>query len=174
MQNELTCSQVIALVNFYIEDKLTPKLRGLVDAHLQHCENCRKLYYGAADTLNKFQNNIPTNYTKYETPQYFEFIGKLSAYIDNELDEHDSVKMKKIAITNPLARQDLENMYTFKRLMHNSFNRTKSEWKNDYVKLIMKELGKEPVLKFGFSKLVYSFVFLLTLIIFGLFTTIKF
>ena len=57
----------------------------------------------------------------YITKQYKDFRSNLSAYVDNELDNQDSIKIKKIAISNPLARQDLENIYTFKRLLHSSF-----------------------------------------------------
>ena len=41
-----------------------------------------------------------------------------------KLDDFQNIKIKKIAISNPLARQDLENIYTFKKLLHNSFEKT--------------------------------------------------
>lgn len=174
MQSELTCSQVMALMNFYIENKLTPKLRGFVDAHLQHCEKCRKVYLKAMNLSKNAIDFVLNPDDSYFTPQYQEFKDKLSAYVDNELDEHDCVKMKKIVITNPMARKDLENMLNFKRLMHNSFNRSKNEWKNDYTRLIMKELGKEPYPKFEFAKIAYSFAFLITFALLGLLVMIKF
>ena len=31
MQNELTCNQVIALMNFYVEDKINSKLKKYID-----------------------------------------------------------------------------------------------------------------------------------------------
>ncbi len=174
MQSELTCSQVMALMNFYIENKLTPKLHGFVDAHLQHCEKCRKVYSKAMSASKKAGDFTITSEDSFITPQYQDFRNKLSAYVDNELNEHDSVKMKKIVITNPAARRDLENMLNFKRLMHNSFERSKNEWKNDYTRLIMKELGKEPYRKFEFAKIAYSFAFLITFALLGLLVMIKF
>ena len=43
MQNELTCNQVIALMNFYVEDKLNSKLKEYVDEHLRNCPKCRAI-----------------------------------------------------------------------------------------------------------------------------------
>ncbi len=39
---ELTCNQVAALINFYIEDKLNPRLKECIDNHLSKCPACRK------------------------------------------------------------------------------------------------------------------------------------
>ena len=45
--------------------------------------------------------------------------------------EWKNIKIKKIAISNPLARKDLEDFYTFKQLLNSSFNKTKSEMKTE-------------------------------------------
>ena len=42
MNKDLTCNQVSALINFYIEGKLNPRLKKYVDLHLEKCQNCRK------------------------------------------------------------------------------------------------------------------------------------
>ena len=42
MKKELTCNQVSALINFYLENKLNPKLKEYVDKHLEKCPNCKK------------------------------------------------------------------------------------------------------------------------------------
>lgn len=135
MQNQLTCEQVSALLNFYVEDKLSSKLSEYVRIHLENCPACMEKYLQMKNIINKFmdiQNEEIEN--PYATKQYEDFKANLSAYIDNELNNFDSIKIKKIAISNPLARQDLENIYTYKKLLQSSFEKTKNEMKDDYSK----------------------------------------
>ena len=44
MTNELTCNQVIALMSFYVDDKLNSRLKEYVDEHLRRCPKCREVY----------------------------------------------------------------------------------------------------------------------------------
>lgn len=144
MHNQLTCDQVSALMSFYLEDKLSAKLSEFVRKHLESCPECMEKYLQMKNMLTKFmdiQNEELEN--PYITKQYEDFKSNLSAYIDNELDNTDSIKIKKIAISNPLARQDLEDIYTFKKLLHDSFEKTKSEFKNDYSKSIINKLQEQ-------------------------------
>ncbi len=144
MHNQLTCDQVSALMSFYLEDKLSAKLSEFVRKHLESCPECMEKYIQMKNMLNKFidiQNEELEN--PYITRQYEDFKSNLSAYIDNELDDMDSIKIKKIAISNPLARQDLENIYTFKKLLHDAFEKTKNEFKNDYSKSIINKLHEQ-------------------------------
>lgn len=178
MTNELTCNQVIALMSFYVEDKLNSRLKEYVDEHLRHCPGCREVYMQSKKIANHIMSL--TNYNdqtdSYHTKQYEDFKNNLSAYIDNELTENESVRIKKIAITNPLARKDLEDMYTFKKLLHSSFEKTRTEWKNDYSKLIINKLNKNPekIQMDPFYKLIGAFTALISLIIFGFLATLYF
>ncbi len=144
MQYQLTCDQVSALLNFYVEDKLSTKLSEYVRQHLENCPSCMEKYLQMKNMLNKFidiQNEELEN--PYATKQYEDFKANLSAYVDNELNNFESIKIKKIAISNPLARQDLENIYTFKKLIHSSFEKTKTDFKYDYSKNIICQLQNE-------------------------------
>ena len=99
-----------------------------------------------------------------------DFKSNLSAYVDNELNSIDSIKIKKIAISNPLARQDLENIYTFKKLLHSSFEKTKNELKNDYSKTTIcqfKHDNADEKINFSFYKLTAIFFMMITVIVAG-------
>ena len=178
MENELTCNQVIALMSFYAEDKLNSRLKAYVDDHLRKCPKCREIYMQSKKIVNHILSltdyNDDTN--QYYTKQYENFKNNLSAYIDNELNENESIRIKKIAITNPLARKDLEDMYTFKKLLHSSFEKTRTEWKNDYSKLIINRLNKLPEKKHldPFYKLIGAFTALISIILFGFLATLYF
>ena len=156
MQQNLSCEQVNALMTFYIEDRLSAKLAEYVQQHLDICPVCREKYNKLINVIKKYsniKNNISIDNDEYFensfiTKQYEEFKSNLSAYIDNELDDMENIKIKKITISNPLARNDLEEMYTFKKILHSSFDKTRNEFKNDFSKNIINQIqnskeGKE-------------------------------
>ena len=138
MQKELTCAQVSALITYYLEDKLNYPLKEYVEQHLSTCKKCNEKYQKLLKINDKFsKNNNETDYeiqdNNYHTKQRHEdFRLNLSAYVDNELSDEENIRIKKIAITNPTARKDLEEFYTFKKLLHSSFDKTKNELKHDY------------------------------------------
>ncbi len=136
--HQLSCEQVVALLNFYVEEKLSSKLSEYVKEHLQNCPSCMNKYLQLKNMLNKYvkiDNNEIEN--QYITKQYEDFKLNLSAYIDNELNDFENIKIKKIAISNPLARQDLENIYTFKKMLLSSYEKTKNDLKSDFSKNII-------------------------------------
>lgn len=167
MENELTCNQVIALMSFYVDDKLNSRLKEYVDEHLRHCPKCREVYMQSKKIVKHILSLTETEseISPYHTKQYENFKHNLSAYIDNELDENESIRIKKIAISNPLARKDLEDMYTFKKLLHDSFEKTRTDWKNDYSKIIINKLVQKPEGIDPFYKLIAAFGALITLLI---------
>ena len=178
MQN-LSCEQVIALLTFYIEKKLTNKLMLEVEYHLNSCGKCKTKY---AKLLNLYENyeeikeNIDnTSYFEQENfaqAKYKNFTENLSAYIDNELDENENIKIKKIAIINPEARLALENMLNFQYQIKSAFDITKSKLKKDYAAEIINSLhknfrNKSPKLKLNYQILILAIT--VTLILIGIF-----
>ena len=142
MKNKLSCEQVAALFTFFVEDKLSPKLSQYMREHLELCPECMNKYIEIKRIMNKYIE-VPQSNNQYLTKQYEDFKQNLSAYVDNELDDTDSIKIKKIAISNPLARQDLENIFSFKQMLHNTFEKTKNDLKTDYSKAIICQIQQE-------------------------------
>lgn len=171
MTVNLTCTQVSALLSFYIDDKLSSQLKQFVEAHLEVCPTCRAKF----ETLKSMVNSLrevherlsaikPGSEENFTTPQYDEFKINLSAYIDNELSDTDNIKIKKYIISNPKARQELEKMYSMKKILHNSFEKTKNESKEDYSKFILKriDIQEEIYGPDSFAKVVALFIVILT------------
>ena len=168
MDKHLNCNQVLALMNFYIEGRLSEKLTEYVSLHLNECKSCKKKYEELLDIYNSYMNKkIPAATPKVQLPAK-EFMDNLSAYVDNELNINDNIKIKKIAISNPLARKELESMYSFKKIMQMAYEKTRNESKYDCAKNIIAKVQETPEYSTSyFYKLVILFVLLIFSIIAG-------
>ncbi len=168
MNKDLTCNQVSALINFYIEGKLNPRLREYVDIHLSKCPVCRKKFEDLQKILKTFK--VIKNQKTISTSDAIkpEYIRNLSAYIDNELNSNENIKIKKMTISNPTIRKELENMYKFKKIIHSAYEKTKNDTKYDYSKNIMSNIQDNPEYTTTyFYKIATIFVLLITAIIGG-------
>src|SRR5574344_967151 len=170
MNSKLTCSQVSALLSYYIEDKLNDELKQFVCAHLQVCPNCRAKYDALKDMMESLEV-IRENLSKFESvtavnkEQDWEQNLKISSYIDNELNDEENLRVKRNIISNPVSREKFEKMNTIRKLMKEAFNRTKNEEKFDYTKEIMSQLDlrEEIYNDFTFARIVTIFAILIAL-----------
>lgn len=170
-KKKLSCEQIAALLGFYAEGTLNLLLRKLVKEHLENCPDCMAEYLDMIEKCNNTTLSVkPDCEENYETKQYEEFKANLSAYIDNELPNEENIKVKKIAISNPLARKDLENIYKFKNLLYDAFAKTKDNLKIDYSKMVSNSLQKELKIDYiiaPFYKLTALFLAMIVFIVLG-------
>lgn len=182
MSNNLNCNQVITLLTFYIENKLDINLSKCVQEHLASCSQCNEKYLKLRRILENYseiKTRITTEDTdieQYDNNQYKTFKDNLSAYIDHELSDNENIKIKKIAISNPLARKDLEEFYAFKQLLNSSFNRTKNELRCDYSKKTLAKINSNqtPSGLSPFAKLAGIFGIIIVCMIIGLINILNF
>jgi len=178
MQN-LTCNQVLALLTFFIENKLNKNIMQSIEYHLNICENCRERYLNLRKILYNYQEistKINENGTElYCDNQYKIFKENLSAYIDNELDDYENYKIKKFTVSNKLARQDLEDALIFKNLLKESYNKIKDEFKIDLstqtINLIFENNSQKPR-KFQWIKSFYV-MFIIMIIVYTLILSLQ-
>ena len=172
MSINLTCTQVSALLSFYIDDKLSVQLKQFVEAHLEICPSCKAKYEAlkamvtSLKEVHEKMTNVKSDYdTSRQTPQNEEFQTNLSAYVDNELSDEENIKVKKYIISNAQARQDLEHMYNLKKVLNNSFERAKQDSKEDYSKHILKriDIQEEVYGPDSFAKVVALFIVIFTI-----------
>lgn len=173
MTVNLTCTQVSALLSFYLDDRLNEQLKQFVKAHLDLCPTCRSKF----DALKSMVASLKEVHEKLSTvesskekvspssSQYDEFKTNLSAYIDNELTDDENIKVKKYVISNPAARKDLEDLYNFQKVLHNSFEKAKHNSRDDYSKFILKRIDMQEEI-YGSSS--FARVITLFIIIFAL------
>lgn len=180
---KLTCTQMDVLISFYIDGDLSKALKNQVEEHLRDCPNCRAKYdiikSMLADLKNSFdmqEEYAPSEVSSSCTSQQYRlFKNNLSAYIDNELDTEDNIKIKKFTINNKSARKALEDSYNIKKLMNDSFRKTKSDARHDFSRSVLKQLELEEEATSGFHpaiKLLIAFTIsvlvLTTIILFSL------
>jgi len=147
-------------MTFYIENKLSDKLLRHIQNHLNNCPACKENYNNLKMILNNIsgvraemlQDEEDEFEARFITKQYEDFKSNLSAYVDNELNDSENIRIKKIAISNPIARQDLEDIFMFKRLLHTSFEKTKTDAGTDFSKHVLNHVygirhGTDPFLK---------------------------
>ena len=169
---EITCLQMDVLISFYIDGDLSETLKSKVEEHLKNCPVCKAKF--------NIINSLFSDTTKSQTVgkdevyatnihskgQYQFFKKNLSAYIDNELSEEDNVKMRKYTINNKKARKDLEDTYTIKKIMKDSYRKTKSSTKPEFTKNILKKLDIEEQNDFEFNPLIsIGFAFIMSVIL---------
>lgn len=156
---KLTCAQMDVLISFYIEGDLSSALKAQVEEHMQSCATCRAKFDIIKSMLVELKNSLEleSNHdtkenllnTESSSSHYKLFKTNLSAYIDNELSSDESIKIKKFTINNTKARQDLEDSYNIRKLMNNSFKKTKSEARQDFSRSVLRQLELEEEANFG-------------------------
>ena len=170
---EITCLQMDVLISFYIEGDLSEGLKTKVEEHLKNCPTCRakfniinslftdlKKEAKVKEAEEAFSTNV------HSSRQYQFFKKNLSAYVDNELPEEENVKMKKYTITNKKARRELEDTYHIRKLMQDSFKKTKADKKTDFSKNIMKQINNEYKNELGFNPLIsVAFAFVVSVLL---------
>ena len=139
MNKRLSCNQVSALLNFYLEDKLNSTLKEHIEQHLEKCPKCQQKIEQLKSALKEIflvrQNNEIKN-----KKSDLKTLNNLSAYMDNELNNNENIRIKKMAISNSKVRKELETLYKFQKAIHSAYERTKNDSKFDYSKNVLAKL----------------------------------
>lgn len=171
MTVNLTCTQVSALLAFYIDDKLSVQLKQFVEAHLRVCPTCSAKLAALRNMVNSLKEvheklaTIKPNDAEAEDDATSEnFRVNLSGYVDNELSDEENLKVKKYVISNPKARKELEKLYNLKKVLYNSFEKAKGDVKEDYSKYVLKriDIQEEIYATDSFAKIVALLIIVLT------------
>ncbi len=145
---ELTCKQVELLLSFYYDGDLKDNLKHKVEEHLNHCPVCSAKY----ETLTKIFTGMRESVAEIGRNEAFtslpvdggvkesDYKMSMSAYIDNELDNNENIKIKKLTINNKKARKYLEDSYALKHIITNAFEKSKNDMKYDFTKNVLSAL----------------------------------
>jgi len=167
MNKRLSCQQVSVLLNFYLEGLLNPTIKDYVEQHLEHCPKCQEKAGKLKTMIKELSLSGDDNKNTTEIMNY-ETLKKLSAYMDNELNNNENIRIKKMTISNSKVRNELENLYKFQKAIHSAYERTKTDSKFDYSKNILTKIQDGYEYSTGyFYKIATVFVVLLISIIAG-------
>jgi anti-sigma factor RsiW len=177
MTSHLTCAQVSALLSYYIDDKLNDQLKQFVRAHLEICPTCRAKYDALKDmmiSLKEIKQKL-SDFSEdkaaiaQEQKKSSELYTNISAYIDNELNDDENLRVKKAIISNPIAREDFEKINNIRKLLNESFEKTKNENKTDFSKFILRQIDiQEEINKSDpFARIVAMFILIMLLCTIG-------
>ncbi len=161
---EITCAQMDVLLSFYVEGDLSKALKTKVEEHLKKCPSCREKYEIIKTMIQDLKTSVEEKeeiFSSKANSQYRIFQNNLSAYVDNELPAEESIKIKKYTINNKQARKELEDTYNIRRLMSESFNKTKLDARQDFARNVLRQLNPNEDYTFAFHpvlKLAAAFV----------------
>ena len=163
---DIKCEQMEMLIAFYIEGGLSDNMKRSIEKHMSICPNCRAKYNFVKSLFSDMKEKASVKEENtYVTAQHKSFRDNLSAYVDNELPQEENIKMKKYTICNKKARKELEEVYHIRKLMSDSFNKTKTSANKDFSKHVLRHLNFEPKDDLSFSPLIkVGFAFVVTVI----------
>lgn len=157
---KLTCAQMDVLISFYLEGELSSNLKTQVEEHMKNCAGCRTKFEIIKSMLKDLKNSLDIDdevqlkkndeyKTKTTSSQYRIFKNNLSAYIDNELNSDENIKIKKFTINNENAKQELQDNYNIKKLLSDSFRKTQNEARHDFSRSVLRQLELEEEANLG-------------------------
>ena len=156
---DINCSQFEGLLSFYLNDDLNENLKCAFEEHMKTCPNCNMRYSVVSsviediksaydevigkmpvDKVDMVEDNEDVSASDYDILDGF-LNTELSAYVDNELDENRSVKIRRDIISKPRLRQKVEKLYGLKRVISDSYKINKNKLKTDFSKEIIRKIN---------------------------------
>lgn len=145
---KITCNQFEGLLSFYLNNDLGENLKNMVEEHIRNCPDCRMKY----DVLHTIIDDIKDAYKQFINGDDYivkddnedndtHSLSELSAYIDNELSDEHSVKLRKKIVAKPKLRQKIDKLYKIRKFMSSSFKEQKNKLKTDYSKNIVRDIN---------------------------------
>ncbi len=151
-QDKMACSQVTALLSYYIDGKVSAQITYFIEQHLKRCRACRERYevlLKAIKDIREVKTQIDSIEPKTCVPvsaYSASFKEKMSAYLDNELSDEECLRFRRYAIANPPVRDELDGLFKVKNAMNTSFERTKNDLKEDFTKNVINEVKMEELI----------------------------
>lgn len=144
---KITCNQFEGLLSFYLNNDLGENLTSMVEEHLKECPHCKMKY----EVIHSIIDDIKDAYKQFIDGDEFVVARDdsgnvspkdLSAYIDNELSDEHSVKIRRSIVARPKLREKVDKLYKLRKFMSDSFREQKSRLKTDFSKDIVRNTDK--------------------------------
>ncbi len=146
------CSKISALLELYVENRLSGIEKDLVEEHLASCQECRDKYVRMKDAIKNLRSSYEhmlQEFEEIERNKIFKikeheiFYANISSYIDNELSYNEAVDFRKYLLKSKPARKSLEEAYSLENTLKTTFNNYSDNLKLNYAKQITKMIKSE-------------------------------
>jgi len=124
-----TCKKVTAMISLYIDDRLNVEHKLFIEDHFKICPTCYQKYKEikniienlklSSEKMLKQVEGIETA-NLFNIREYERFNNNISAYVDNEMNDDDSIEFRKYLLKSKSARVDLKNAYDLKTKVKSS------------------------------------------------------
>ncbi len=150
------CRKISALLELYVENKLSSIEKDLVEEHLASCPDCRDKYVKMKDAIKNLRTSyehLLQEFEEIERNKIFKvkeneiFYANISSYIDNELSYNEAVDFRKYLLKSKPARKSLEKAYSLENTLKKTFRNYSDNLRINYAKKItdtLKAERKEP------------------------------
>ncbi len=146
---KINCNQFENLFSFYLNGELSLPMKEAFEEHLRECPQCCMKF----DILKNIIGDIKEAYSKFLSEEEYieaepvtqEYVtgAELSAYIDNELSDENSVKIRRNIIAKPKVREKIDKLYKLRKIMSDSFAEHKKSLKTDYARDIISKMDNQ-------------------------------
>lgn len=137
----ISCEKFETLMNLYLDNKLDDASRFEFERHLTECKSCREKYFTFKCIVTDLRETSKKirNYSNITSSQNTSQINTtISAYLDNELDIGENIKVRKLLISKPNIREKIKKISKLKYLLNATFNKTQIQ--KDYSKDLLKKM----------------------------------
>ena len=141
LKGNLTCTIVGKLLTHYVEDNLDKKYKEMVSIHLRNCPMCMEKYSVVKRLFNEAEKKrrlIKEREVMYE---------EISLYLDGEMDKSRINDFESILAKRKEYEEALLNISKLKRMLNNSFYKTKYTINTDDISEKVMEQLKTSVLR---------------------------
>ena len=138
-QDKMACNQVTALLSYYIDGKVSAQITYFIEQHLKRCKTCRARYEVLLKAITDIRDvktqmeNIELKKCVPVTANSITFSEKMSAYLDNELNDeaiYDAIKrtyknndvMAPVHLLNRYEIKTVNTNVIFEKLVMTRFN----------------------------------------------------
>lgn len=146
------CRKISALLELYVENRLSSLEKSLVEEHLASCPDCRDKYVRMKDAIKNLRTSyehLLQEFEEIERNKIFKvkehdiFYANISSYIDNELSYNEAVDFRKYLLKSKPARKTLEEAYMLENNLKKTFTDYSNNLKINYAKKITDKLKSE-------------------------------
>ena len=171
---KINCNQFENLFSFYLNGDLSVPMKEAFEQHLRECHQCCVKF----DILKNIIGDIKEAYEQYiyqedyidSEPVTQEYVtgSELSAYIDNELSDENSVKIRRNIIAKPKVREKIDKLYKLRKIMSDSFLEQKKRLKTDFARDIVSQMNKQNLRNNAYVHCLLFILFVAAVLVFSI------